>query len=73
MQQCTAGRTPATMRVPLSALATVAALLVLATPSLGHALPHPAPEPQQGEPDPNCPMQGLDCLFHDIYRASNSE
>ena len=68
MQQCTAGRTPVTMRAPLSALTTVAALLVLATPSLGHALPHP-----DLEPDPNCPMQGLDCLFHDIYRASNSE
>merc|ERR1711892_1298444 len=25
------------------------------------------------EPDPNCPMVGLDCLFNDIERAYNSQ
>merc|ERR1712227_864982 len=24
------------------------------------------------EPDPNCPMVGFDCLFHDIERGANS-
>lgn len=23
------------------------------------------------EPDPNCPMVGIDCLFNDIERAAN--
>ena len=27
---------------------------------------------QDKEPDPMCPMVGLDCIFHDIERAYNS-
>merc|ERR1711915_952990 len=51
--------------------------VVFATLKLSVAFPQP--QSMEGnirmnstEPDPNCPMVGLDCLFNDIERAGNS-
>ena len=41
---------------------------VLLTPASGLVIP----ETREAEPDPMCPMVGLDCIFHDIERAYNS-
>ena len=39
---------------------------------LASSLVIPHDEASVAEPDPMCPMVGLDCIFHDIERAYNS-
>ena len=45
--------------------------LVILIP-LASSLVIPQDEASVSEPDPMCPMVGLDCIFHDIERAYNS-
>ena len=55
------------LRLPDMMLLTLVTLLPLAS-----SLVIPHDEASASEPDPMCPMVGLDCIFHDIERAYNS-
>lgn len=45
---------------------------MLVTPGSSLVIPETRDQASGAEPDPMCPMVGLDCIFHDIERAYNS-
>ena len=63
------------LRIPDMMLVTIMMLplaSVLLTPASGLVIPETRGQASGAEPDPMCPMVGLDCIFHDIERAYNS-
>ena len=51
-------------------LVTLLPLLLVSASAL--VIPDIKDKADMEEPDPMCPMVGLDCIFHDIERAYNS-
>ena len=57
------------LRIPDMMLMTLVTLLPLASSLV---IPDLHDEASVAEPDPMCPMVGLDCIFHDIERVYDS-